>query len=233
MPVSTLGPKGGGFGGGPTSIGGRKECQRGRWAPKGVDLGAVLHRLEEGKSASEDVGPQRGWIWGRSHIDWRKERVPTRTLGPEEGWIWGWSHIDWRKEKVPARTLGPKGGWIVMSHIGWGGEQIIIYKGVETFSQHTRFKALRTSPKRTVSASDGSESLQMVSEPDTGRCVSLPQRGVDTRRCAKTLGPEGGWIVMSQIGWGGEQIIIYKGVESLKRTIWTIFASGGSGSLHL
>ena len=31
------GPKGGGFGGDPTSIGGRKECQRGHWAPKGVD----------------------------------------------------------------------------------------------------------------------------------------------------------------------------------------------------
>ena len=33
-----------------------------------------------------------------------------------------------------ARTLGPKGGWIVISHIGWGGEQNTIYKGVETFS---------------------------------------------------------------------------------------------------
>ena len=29
-----VGPKGGGFGGGTTSIGGRKECQRGCWAPK-------------------------------------------------------------------------------------------------------------------------------------------------------------------------------------------------------
>ena len=47
--------------------------------PKGVDLGAVPHRLEEGKSVSENVGPERGWI--------------------------------------------------VMSHIGWGGEQITLYKG--------------------------------------------------------------------------------------------------------
>ena len=31
------GLKGGGFGGGPTSIGQRNECQRGCWAPKGVD----------------------------------------------------------------------------------------------------------------------------------------------------------------------------------------------------
>ena len=48
-----------------------------------VDLGAVPHRLEEGKSASEDAGSRRGWI--------------------------------------------------VMSHIGWGGEQTTIYKGVKTF----------------------------------------------------------------------------------------------------
>ena len=27
--------------------------------PKGVDLGAVPHRLEEGKSVSEDAGPRR------------------------------------------------------------------------------------------------------------------------------------------------------------------------------
>ena len=27
---------------------------------RGVDLGAVPHRLEEGKSASEDAGPRRG-----------------------------------------------------------------------------------------------------------------------------------------------------------------------------
>ena len=46
-----------------------------------------------------------------------------------------------------ARTLGPKRGWIMMSHIGWGGEQTTIYKGVETFPYQTRFKALRGSPE--------------------------------------------------------------------------------------
>ena len=34
---------------------------------RGVDLGVVPHRLEEGKSASEDAGPRRGWIV-MSHI---------------------------------------------------------------------------------------------------------------------------------------------------------------------
>ena len=46
---------------------------------------------------------------------------------------------------------------IVMSHIGWEGEQTTIYKGVETFPKHTHFKAKgkpeRESPKRTIFAS--------------------------------------------------------------------------------
>ena len=37
--------KGGGFGGGPTSIGRRKECQRRRWTAKVVDCD-VIHGLE-------------------------------------------------------------------------------------------------------------------------------------------------------------------------------------------
>ena len=61
------------------------------------------------------------------------ERCASKDAGPKVGWIWWRSHIDWRKEGVPTRTLGPEGGWIVMSHISWGGEQNILYKGVETF----------------------------------------------------------------------------------------------------
>ena len=46
------------------------------------------------------------------------------------------------------------------SHIGWGGEQNILYKGEETSPLHTRFKNFeekleRESPKRTISASGG------------------------------------------------------------------------------
>ena len=59
---------------------------------------------------------------------------------------------------MSARTLGPEGGWIVRSHIGWGGKRNIVYKGVETFPKHTRYKNLkkkleRESSKRTISAS--------------------------------------------------------------------------------
>ena len=37
-------------------------------APKEVDLGVVPHRLEEGKSASEDVGPRRGVDYDVPHL---------------------------------------------------------------------------------------------------------------------------------------------------------------------
>ena len=52
------------------------------------------------------------------------------------------------------------------------------------------------SPKRTIFVSREFEALQMISERDTRRCVSLlavSRRGVDTRRCAsKDAGPRGG-----------------------------------------
>ena len=75
----------------------------------------------------------------------------------------------------------------VRSHIGWGGERNTLYKGVETFPKKTRFKNLerkpeRENPKRTISASGGPRLLQMVSEPDTGRCASedaVSRREVD------------------------------------------------------
>ena len=72
MPVRTLCPKWG-------WICPRKGVDTRRCASKdtvpqiGVDLGAVPHRLEERKSASENAGPQ-GWIV-MSHIDRRGEQT--------------------------------------------------------------------------------------------------------------------------------------------------------------
>ena len=82
------------------------------------------------------LGPEGGWIV-MSHIGWGGKQTTiykgVETWAPKRGWIWGWSHIDWRKEGEPASTLCPEGGWIVMSHIGWRGKQTTIYKGVETW----------------------------------------------------------------------------------------------------
>ena len=49
----------------------------------------------------------------------------------------------------------------------------------------------------------------MVSKPDTRQCASEevePQRGVDTRWCASTLGPEEGWIGGLYIDWRRERV---------------------------
>ena len=45
-------------------------------------------------------------------------RCASKDAGPRRGVDLVGPHIDWRKERVPARTLGPEGGWIVIFHIG-------------------------------------------------------------------------------------------------------------------
>ena len=50
--------------------------------------------------ASKDAGPRRWVDLVGSHIDWRKERVPTRILGPEGEWIVR-SHIGWEENQTP------------------------------------------------------------------------------------------------------------------------------------
>ena len=61
---------------------------------RGCDLKRVDTRQYASKDtrryASKDAGLGRGWI-GRSHIDWRRERVSARTLGPK-GVDWEVSH---------------------------------------------------------------------------------------------------------------------------------------------
>ena len=65
-----------------------------------------------------------------------------------------------------------------------------------------RLTTIHNGPKRTISTSGGFELLQMVSEPNTGRCASVD------------VGPPRGWIVRSHVGWRGERSISYKGVET-------------------
>ena len=56
-------------------------------------------------------------------------------------------------------------------------------------------------PKRTLSASSGFGPVQMILEPDIGRCASEepePQRGVGMRQCAnKDVG------LQREVDWGG------------------------------
>ena len=48
-------------------------------------------------------------------------------------------------------------------------------------------------PRKTISTSGGFEQLQMVSELDTEQCAN------------EIVGPYGGWIVKSHIGWRGKR----------------------------
>ena len=75
--------------------------------------------------ASEEVEPQR-------KVDTR--RCASKDVGPPKGGGsgLGGSYIDWRRERASAKTLGSERGWIEISHIGWGGEQNILFKGSET-----------------------------------------------------------------------------------------------------
>ena len=100
------------------------------------------------------------------------------------------------------------------SHIGWGGEQNIFYKGVEHLPSRHVLKAFkekpkRKSPKRTTSTSSGLGLLQMVSKLDTGQCASEdaePQGGwIRGGVSVRTLKPKGGRLGGSTlIGEGNE-----------------------------
>ena len=113
----------------------------GGWTSGGVPVRTLSH---EGVWTRDGVpvktlNLEGVWIV-RSHIDWREERVLARKVDPEGGGlcdptsIGEGNDIDGRWERVTARMLGFEGEWIVRSHISWGGERNILYKGVETSS---------------------------------------------------------------------------------------------------
>ena len=61
-----------------------------------------------------------------------------------------------------------------------------------------RLTAIRNGPKRIISASGELGRLQMVSEPNTGRCAS------------EDAGPQGGCTVRSHIDWRGDKAFLIK-----------------------
>ena len=66
----------------------------------------MVPELDTRRCVSEEAEPRRG-------VDWEV-------------------HINLRSERVSARMLGLEEEWIVRSHVGWGGDRNIFYKGVET-----------------------------------------------------------------------------------------------------
>ena len=55
-------------------------------ASGGLELLQRVSELDTEQCVSEEAEPRRGGGWiGESNIDWRRERVPARTLGLERG----------------------------------------------------------------------------------------------------------------------------------------------------
>ena len=63
---------------------GRESLKRTISANSGLGLLQMISEPDTKRWASKDAGPEGGWIV-RSHIDWRWERVPARTLSLEGG----------------------------------------------------------------------------------------------------------------------------------------------------
>ena len=72
--------------------------------------------------------------------------MPARTL-TLKGVDW-WVPHRLEKGMRPNKDTKPQRGWIMRSHIGWGGNRNILYKGVKTSSSETPFKTLRGIPKK-------------------------------------------------------------------------------------
>ena len=61
--------------------------------------------MEKGKSANEDADPgEGGWKSFLSRRVLKSSNLQIRTLEPKRVNLAG-SHVDWRKERVPTRTL--------------------------------------------------------------------------------------------------------------------------------
>ena len=87
----------------------------------------------------------------------------------------------------------------VRSHVGWGGEQNIFFirawKPLPNKKKNLEGKPGSKNTKRTISPSGWLGALQMISEPNTGRCTNeeAELEGGWTRGSVpgRTLSPEG------------------------------------------
>ena len=79
------------------SLDGKVKKERQYLLAEGLELLQMVLELDPGRCASEEVKPRRGWIQGG---------MPAKTLDPKR-WIGG-SHIDRRREQVPTRMLAPR-----------------------------------------------------------------------------------------------------------------------------
>ena len=121
----------------------RKNSKRTISDSGGLGLLQMVSEPDMKRCVSEDVRPRRGWIV-RSHVDWRRERVPMRTLDPKGGGLWDptssgeenetffikvWKPLPSKRVLKTLRgslkrkaLAGLQRGWIVRSNVSWRGE---------------------------------------------------------------------------------------------------------------
>ena len=117
------------------------KTQRGQYL-LAVDLGCYksYQSQRSGHVPARRLSPEGGWTQGG---------VLLRMLGSEGGWIGG-SHIDWRRERVPAKTLdsNPKGGGLWDPTLVVKENEAFFIRVWKPFLSRHVSKTLRGSPKR-------------------------------------------------------------------------------------
>ena len=147
---------------------------------------------------------------------WTRDGVLARTLGLE-GWIGG-SHIDWRREWGSARMWAPKeGGLWDPTSVGEENKTFFIrvWKPLPSRSVLKPWGKVQRGQYLVVVDLGCYKWYQSQTPGDvTTRRLSLEEGWPRDGMLARTLDSKGGWIVRSHMGWGGEQNILYKGVET-------------------
>ena len=199
----------------------------------------MVLELDTGLCASEEAEPRR-------EVDTRW--CVNKNVRPRRGWI-GKSYIDWRRERVPKRTLNPEGKWIVRPHMVGEEDETFFIRVWKPLPNIYVLKTSRGSPREKVQTGQYLLAVnlgcykwyqkQTPGNVPTGRLSpegewtwgGVPARTLSLKtgglECPKLIGegnecqrgrwPRRGWIVRPHINWGKERSILYKGVEiSLK-----------------
>ena len=106
---------------------------------------------------------------------------------------WALKGVDWRRDRVSTKTLGLEGGWIVRSYIGWRGEWNRVWKPL---TSRRVLETLRGSLEGKAQGEQYQLMIDL-GYYKWAMCKrgGWALKWVDTRRCAsKDIEPWRGWI---------------------------------------
>ena len=132
--------------------------------------------------------------------------MPVMTLGPEQGWIEGPTLIGEGNESQQRHWAPKEGGLWDPTSVGEENEAFFTRVWKPLPSKHI-LKTLRGSPKGKTQRGQYRLAVGLG-------CYKWYQSQTSGGVPARTLGPKGGWIVRSHIGWGGEERNILYNVKT-------------------